>query len=224
MQQKPCLYTNNGMVQDSAILAFSTIKSGIGVSHGWRPISGPYKVTESYGNCIISLDWEPAYDVYRSVISKYDDREITVDTFFSICKSFPFGINKLEAEKIIRDPVRINEKNEIVCVGEIPEGSLINIMHGDTESLLSASNKAYAIAKDSFPGNIRPAAVLFIDCISRALFLEDDFQKELANVYIGDIPLFGALTLGEIANCGMDYLEFYNKTSVVGFLGNDADE
>ena len=57
---------------------------------------------------------------------------------------------------------------------------------------------------------------MFIDCISRVLFLEKDFEKELAAVYDPKYPLFGALTIGEIANNKHDYLEFYNKTSVVG--------
>ena len=58
----------------------------------------------------------------------------------------------------------------------------------------------------------------FIDCISRVLFLEGDFEQELQAVSRSGIPLIGALTLGEIANSRNDYLEFYNKTSVVGVL------
>jgi hypothetical protein len=50
------------------------------------------------------------------------------------------------------------------------------------------------------------------------LFLEKNFAYELEAVHDGQMPLIGALTLGEIANNGKDYLEFYNKTSVVGVL------
>ncbi len=59
-----------------------------------------------------------------------------------------------------------------------------------------------------------------IDCISRVLFLEDSFVKEIDSVsnIIGDLPLVGALTLGEIANKSDTYIDFYNKTCVVGTL------
>jgi hypothetical protein len=56
-----------------------------------------------------------------------------------------------------------------------------------------------------------------IDCISRSLFLGTDFQRELAAIDDG-LPMVGALTLGEIANSGRDFLEFYNKTAVVGLI------
>ena len=60
--------------------------------------------------------------------------------------------------------------------------------------------------------------VLFIDCISRVLYLEEAFAQELSAVHEPDVPLIGALTLGEIANTGEDYLEFYNKTAVIAVL------
>jgi hypothetical protein len=48
--------------------------------------------------------------------------------------------------------------------------------------------------------------------------LEDRFGEEIEAVYRESTPLVGALTIGEIANSGRDYLEFYNKTSVVAVL------
>ncbi|MCP3907974.1 MAG: histidine kinase, partial [Oceanicoccus sp.] len=59
MSNTPCLFTNEGLVKDSALLALVDIESGVGVGHGWHKISGSYKVTESNGNAIKSLDWRP---------------------------------------------------------------------------------------------------------------------------------------------------------------------
>ena len=62
--------------------------------------------------------------------------------------------------------------------------------------------------------------ILAIDCISRVLFLGDYFFREIRAISRGDIPMIGALTLGEIANSGSDFMQIYNKTCVVGILGD----
>lgn len=56
--------------------------------------------------------------------------------------------------------------------------------------------------------------------VSQGVFLEDDFTKELDGIkkQVDNETLFGALTLGEIANNGNEYINFYNKTCVVGVL------
>ena len=46
--------------------------------------------------------------------------------------------------------------------------------------------------------------------------MEDEFQQELDIVTKESDNLIGAMTLGEIANTGKEYLEFYNKTAVIG--------
>ncbi len=44
------------------------------------------------------------------------------------------------------------------------------------------------------------------------------FNEEIESVHHGNRPLVGACTIGEIANCGTEYLEFYDKTAVVAVL------
>jgi hypothetical protein len=62
---------------------------------------------------------------------------------------------------------------------------------------------------------------VIVDCISRFLFLEEDFEKELINIktqFPQNSQFWGVLTLGEIANESKENIEFYNKTCVVGAL------
>ena len=218
MEQKPCLFSNDGMIADSAVIALVKSESGIGVSHGWIEVEGPFKVTEVDRNIIISLDWKPAIEVYRDVVEKHTNCKLDNNNFFDIAKSYPFGIDRLGAEKIIRDPMMIGPNNSLVCVGEVPQGSFVHIMTGNADSLVKAAKKALTLSEESLEFPPESKTVFFIDCISRVLFLEEKFCRELEAVSDGQTPLIGALTLGEIANNRKDYLEFYNKTSVVGVL------
>ena len=105
-------------------------------------------------------------------------------------------------------------------MGEVSEEAFVHILTGDTSSLVKAAGKALALGEDAFHEKKVNKTIMFMDCISRVLFLEDNFKSELNAVYDEKIPLIGALTIGEIANSGKDYLEFYNKTSVVGVMGD----
>lgn len=216
--QKPCLFTNSGLIQDSAVLVMLALESGVGVSHGWNEVDGPFKVTESEGNVILTLDWQPAFSVYRKVVEGHAQKTFTDDNFLDIAKSYPFGINKLETEKVVRDPIRIGQDDSLVCVGDVPQESHVHILTGDVQSLVGAAQRALMLSETSFSGDAQDRTTLFIDCISRVLFLEEDFTRELDAVSRHDVPLIGALTIGEIANSRKDYLEFYNKTSLVGVL------
>jgi len=217
--QKPCLLTNEGLLQDAAIFAGIVVQSGIGVRHGWNYISGPHKATSVEGNKILQIDYQPAFDVYKQIVEQHADAVLTVENFFEIAKAYPFGISKLDTEQVVRDPLQVRNDGAIICVGEIAAGSYINVLTGQQQSLIEAAGEAIT---DAFGDISEPPEnfVFFIDCISRVLFLEKEFSLELANVSsrAGELPVIGALSIGEIANNRKEYLEFYNKTSVIGCL------
>ena len=213
--QKPCILTNEGLLQDVAIIGQSAVRSGIGVAHGWNTISEPIKVTRADRNTILELNYRPAFEVYKEVVAPHAGADIRPDNFFGIAKAYPFGIRKMGAEVIVRDPLMVGEGGALVCVGEVPEGCFVHILNGNPDSLVAAARAANALAREAYGG--AGQFKVFIDCVSRVLFLEDGFSQELAAVADGT-PTVGALTLGEIANSGRDYLEFYNKTAVVGLF------
>lgn len=216
MIQKPCVFTNQGVLEDAAVLASISNTSSIGVKHGWEDLSGPYKVSHSEGNTIHMLDNRPAFDIYKNIVEKDVGKTIDAENFFEVAKAYPFGISKIGAEKVVRDPIVLGENGELVCVGEVPKNAFVHILKGKPENLIKASHQALDIANTSC--NSDRSVTFFIDCISRVLFLGDDFQEELNVVNENDALLFGALTLGEIANNGSEYLEFFNKTAVVALI------
>ncbi len=217
--QRPCVITPQGLKSDSALLLLFRHACNIGMSHGWTPISRLFKVTESHGNTIISLDWRPAFEVYRDVIEEHGQERFSEDNFFSIAKSYPFGISRLDSETIVRDPLA-REGNLIHCIAEVPQGTFIRVLHGNHDSLLKAASAARTMAESTWTEQHPDGATPFefvVDCVSRALFFGDQFHRELNAVCLSEGGV-GTLTLGEIANSGQDYLEFYNKTVVVGLF------
>ena len=146
-------------------------------------------------------------------------RPLEPASFFEVSKAFPLGIVSEGAEDVVRDPISVGPAGELVCVGEVPENTVLNLLCGDPASLIDAAREAAhaALCWDGAP--VR--AALLVDCISRTLFLEDAFDDELRAVAswsdVGEAPEFlGALTLGEISSCGDGLLEFFNKTIVAG--------
>ena len=210
--QKPVIVTNKGLLQDAAVLATVQYASSIGVKHGWYKIEGPFQITKSNKNVIEELDYRPAFEVYKQKVENHSDKRFDGENFFEIAKGYPFGISKLGSEHIVRDPISV-VNDAMVCVGNVKNGDYLDILSGDVDTLVTASHQA---VEEASKAGAEYDLVFFIDCISRVLFLQENFQKELDGISASTKNMLGALTLGEIANTGKNYLEFYNKTAVVG--------
>ncbi|WP_299183289.1 FIST C-terminal domain-containing protein [uncultured Aquimarina sp.] len=221
LEQKPCVFSNEGFFMNAAITIIYETSGSIGVQHGWKKIEGPIIATKTDKNVIQELNWRNAFEVYKEIIESDCGKEINEDNFFDIAKSYPFGIVKDNSECVVRDPIATNDKGELICVGEVFNNTVLDVLKGKQENLIESADKAARLAIEN---SENPTSAVIIDCISRTLFLEDHFQKELDNVvnllkkendqmFIG-----GALTLGEISSFN-GYLELFNKTIVIGLFG-----
>ncbi|WP_416886635.1 FIST signal transduction protein [Marinospirillum sp.] len=221
-KQQPCIITPEGLKMDVALLARLPLRASLGVAHGWQPISLPMEVTRAHKNEIHQLNWQPAFKRYQAEIESHCGQTISVEDFFDLAKSYPLGINRLGAELLVRDPLLVKNHTTLVCVGEVPEGALVRLLTGSPASLIEAAGQATLDAERLWhQQNTSDAEItLVIDCISRVLFMGEQINQELAQTGTAR-PQFGVLSLGEIANAGQDYLAFYNKTIVVGLLGQD---
>ncbi len=223
LQQEECLFTPDTIEQDAIIVLPIKESIGLGVQHGWKKIAGPFIATKTNGNIIEELNWENPFDIYKQQIKETANTDISADAFFDVSKNFPFGIRREGNEYVVRDPISVNDSGHLICVGVVPDNTALDLLQGIPQNLIDSAGQA---AKDAIE-KVSTKTILdcfVIDCISRVLFLEDDFSKELQSFQSQliekgqDINVEGVLSLGEIASDETGSVQFYNKTFVAGIF------
>lgn len=223
--QRPCLLSNQGLLDDCALLVSLPMRISRGIAHGWQMLSGPFLVTKSVGNVLEELNYRSAYEVYRSEIAENSDADFSASEFLSISKTYPIGIESIDGEFLVRDPIK-RDGNSLVCVGEVPENAAIHFLKGDAAHLIAAAGDAAQAAlaeyqKKSSAHTAEPALALIFDCISRCLFLGNAFDSELDAIkqaLPGVECMVGALTMGEIASSRRGLIELMNKSTLVALI------
>ncbi len=217
LEQSPCVFTNEGLFQNAAIVLLIENEIALGVNHGYDKICGPFIANKVEGNKVIELNWRPAFEVYQEEIEKQSDQRINHENFFEISKDYPFGIHKEGNEDIVRDPLLVDEKGGITCIGEVSANVSLNLLRGNKKTLVESAGRAAKLAMK----DITPLDIFVVDCITRALYLENEFKKELEAVKkvldskSSSVMVEGVLSLGEISTGKGGFLELYNKTIVV---------
>ncbi|MGB0132798.1 FIST signal transduction protein, partial [Dokdonella sp.] len=220
--QRPCLFCPEGMVEDAALLVALGSRIDSGIAHGWKKLEGPFLVTRSHANVLEELNYAPAFEVYRQVVEDHSGMRFAETDFFSISKTYPLGIESVDGDFLVRDPIR-HVDSQLVCVGEVPQNATVYLLEGDAAWLIAsagdAADQALRSRRLRLNGeDLCDYRALVFDCISRVLFLDDGFSEELEAIdsaLPGATSVIGALTLGEIANSKCGVIELMNKSTVV---------
>ncbi len=214
LQKKPCVFTNGGMLQDAAVLVAFDAPVHLATGHGWEIMNGPFLVTESKGNVLSSLNYASAYSFYQSQVEA--NAGVEHANFASMARAYPLGLENIDGEILVREAIHLKD-DQLVCVGEIHENSVVYLLKGDPQTLLAAAGQT-ARSLTGMQTQEDHDSVLLFDCISRALFLGDEFYKELEtisnNLYRKN-AFFGALTIGEICSNPNGQVRLLNKSTVL---------
>lgn len=220
--QRPCLFCPQGMVGDAALLVALKSRIDSGIAHGWQKLEGPFLVTRSHANVLEELNYRPAFEVYRQVVEEHSGLRFSEAEFFAISKTYPLGIESVDGDFLVRDPIR-RVDDHLVCVGEVPQNATVYLLKGDAQLLIASAGEAADCAlrgrRTRMNGDDHSAfRALAFDCISRVLFLDDQFAAELQAINTalpGASSIVGALSIGEIANSECGTIELMNKSIVV---------
>ncbi|HEY3924620.1 MAG TPA: FIST N-terminal domain-containing protein [Acidothermaceae bacterium] len=207
----------NGQVLTNAIVGVaigSTSPFGIGVRHGWRRVGEPILVTASIGTKVLTLDDEPALDVYLRRNGASPD--IDPAAFARFAMTHPLGISKRSGEEVRFIAGADFVERSLQCIAQVPQGGLAWIMEGDDESVLAATDGACVDALEQLGGR-EPKGVLAFDCIARRGVLGDaGIEREVDRIgaAIKGVPVAGFYSYGEIART-KGTGGFHNQTLVV---------
>jgi hypothetical protein len=199
---------------------------GVGVRHGWEPIGLPMKVTKAKGAKLIEVDNRPALSIYEDYFGKKAE-ELIKEPIARMAYTYPLGMSvEGSPELLIRDVVIANEKGEITCAAEIPEGSEIRLMLGDPDKAIQAAKEAAENALSQLK-KAKPKVIFVFDCMARNKLLGPRIGEEISAVQevLGkNVPLIGFYTYGEQAPLGgilgpECFSVFHNETMALLVLG-----
>jgi hypothetical protein len=209
----PCIIHNSGVHANAGVIGFTNELITMGVAHGWTSITETLKVTESEANKVISINWEPAFEVYKDKVEKHSGKKFTDANFLEVSNSYPISIVKIDGDMIIRD-LFMEKDGTLFCLDNVDRGQYITVANGDVRSLVEGAKVAADVCKCNDVDAFNSDFVFCIDCISRAKFLGSEYDSELKAIG-GVLSVNGVLSFGEIANVGHSFLEIYNKTVIV---------
>jgi len=187
---------------------------GLGVRHGWSPGGERMRVTESEGMLLGSLNAVPAAEVF-------DAHALATGQHFDPSAPAPFfmhnvlGVESAEGYRL-RVPLAVGDNGSVACAADVPAGSAACIMTTSSASAAEAAAWATRSALEQMEGNEAAIALVF-DCVATRLRLGQEFGAELDAVQreLGDVPLAGFNTYGQIAQAEGQFNGFHNCTAVV---------
>ncbi|HUE97272.1 MAG TPA: FIST N-terminal domain-containing protein [Longimicrobiaceae bacterium] len=204
-------------VTDNAAVALEILSNkpiGIGVRHGWQPGGERMRVTAAEGMQLRSLNAVPALEVFEGHAADtgqlLDPKEPIPFFLHNV-----LGVESPDGYRL-RVPLAFQEDGSVACAAEVPRHSTACIMTTTPASAAEAAAAATRAALEQMDGNEAAVALVF-DCVATRLRLGQEFGAELAAVQaeLGDVPMAGFNTYGQIAQADGQFSGFHNCTAVV---------
>jgi hypothetical protein len=193
-----------------------SIRFGYGSEGGWGDFGPEREVTKSDKNVLYKIGDRYALDLYKEYLGKYAE-ELPGSSLY-----FPLSMRENgNGSSVVRTILSIDEDNKsMTFAGNIPEGSSVRLMKGNTDKLIDASATAASrIAQE--PSKLTQLALL-VSCVGRRIVLGDRVEEELEVVkeIFGDkTMLCGFYSYGEISPT-IDNVacELHNQTMTIATL------
>ncbi|GAA0711144.1 FIST C-terminal domain-containing protein [Aquimarina litoralis] len=183
---------------------------------GWNPFGPERIITKSVDNILYELDNQPALDLYKKYLG---DKASELPQSALL---YPLSV-KTEGRKeaIVRTILTIDEeKNAMILAGDVPEGSVVQLMMANIDKIAEGASKAAEIAMESRDKD--PQLALLVSCIGRKLVMDQRVEEEIEEVIeeVGkNAAITGFYSYGELAPfSNSTRCELHNQTMTLTLL------
>ncbi len=191
------------------------VSLGHGSKGGWDKFGPERVVTRSDGNVLYELDGKPALALYKEYLG---DRAKDLPASGLL---FPLALRRhAKDEKVlVRTLLAVDhEKSSMTFAGDLPKGSLVQLMKADFDKLIGGASLASAMAVDTPVGEAgKDRLVIAISCVGRRLVLGDRTEEEVEAVRNAlpegsDPAVTGFYSYGEISPYAKGHCDLHNQT------------
>lgn len=196
-----------------------SIRIGHGSKGGWDIFGPERKVTRSEGNVLYELDGKPALELYKDYLG---DRASGLPATGLL---FPLALRESAAgqEQLVRTILAVDEEQQsMTFAGDIPEGSLAQLMRANFDRLVGGASDAAIVAGEGHDdGDVLSIA---ISCVGRRLVLGERTEEEVEAV-LDVLPegtkQIGFYSYGEISPYASGACDLHNQTMTLTTIRED---
>jgi hypothetical protein len=206
----------------SALILGGRFRLGVGFGHGWQDIGIHFKISKVRDVWVQSLDKIPAAEAYSGVFG-YPVRQWAYPPLTELVRLYPLGIEIFpgSSDLVLRSPLHVESDGSFRMNVTITEGEVAHLMVGDTDACLKSAREAAKQALASLGKAAPLVGLVLVDVAWQYLFETRMSQvMSILRMTLGDIPLVGAFTLGQIARPFEEAApNLYNQQIQVVLLG-----
>ncbi|MGL6476985.1 FIST signal transduction protein [Aeromonas hydrophila] len=204
----PCLFDNHRLLEQAVCCALLPHRSYPLLEHGYQLTAQPMLATSSEGNKISFIDWQPAFSRYQSLVQQQFQQRLTPEQFYQYGVHLPLGLLRANGDVIVRIPVAVTDEGALLCVGEVPDHSILTLLKAPHSTTAHAIKLAEKLSRHGAPERLE-----IYYCAGRQQHFGEQSTLELETLFShsGAHELVGALSLGEIGSLRPgDYPLFHN--------------
>ncbi len=214
--QSTHVFYDTAAYTDSAVILeiLSNKPIGVGAAHGWTPVGQRMRVTETDGMRLISLNAQPAAEVFAAHASASGQQ-------FDPSQPIPFFLHNILGIEVagdfkLRVPLAVLPDGSVALASDIPNGAYVSFMTTDNSYSKQAAVDAATAAMAQL-GDHKPSVALFFDCVATRLRMGKEFDFELDKVSqtLNGVNFAGCNTYGQVARINGQFSGFQNCTAVV---------